>query len=719
MHPGRANSTLRFDQYTVDLRTGELRKNGTRIRLQEKPLRVLVALMERPGDLVTREELQKKLWPDSTFVDFETGLNTAVKKLRGALCDEAERPNYIETIPRRGYRFIVTVEIVRNRLPLAGETLVHEVDSDRDASGTPIIELPNASQEPGRPWRRCAVVALSLLVAFGFWWLTPLPDPRIEQLFPVTTSAKLDFLVRPATDGARIFYVQRAGDHYELMQSPVNGGDAQKIEAPFRNTLIWDVAPDRSHYLITSFVHRGEPSQLWLWPVTGGPPTKLDGMISGSATYSPDGKMIAFHVDNELWIGNIVEGSKRKLGTFKGSVDDPSWSPDGGRLSFTLKDADHDTMSIWEIGVDGNGLRPILSNWTNPSRVCCGSWTPDGRYFIFVESVKPSRLWALREKGHWLRRSPRGPFLLASEAAGSWSPLLGHDGRHLYFYSSSFQVDMQSLDVASRQFRAFLPVARPMMPSFSRDGRWVAYIRATTGALWRSRVDGTDARELSFPNVKVSFPRWSPDNKTLAFSGQKTGSLPNAYVVDAEGGTPQALVPGHENLQDPDWSVDGSQLVVSEERSAATGTTSRTRLVLINWRSRQLQEIPGSDGLWMPRWSPDGRWIAALKQGDREIELYDVAGNRWRTLVQGQDLGMRAWSIDSRYLYYQDLAQPGEPLSRLAVSSGLPEAVANFQAVIDSGVGRCVFIAIDNEGHPLIGFDRRYSDIYGARLLAP
>src|SRR5579862_5372227 len=101
---------VRFDAFEVDLRSGELRKHGIRLKLHGQPFQVLSLLLEHPGDLVTRDELRKKLWPGDTFVDFDTGLNSAVKKLRDALCDSAEEPRYIETLPRRGYRFIAQVQ---------------------------------------------------------------------------------------------------------------------------------------------------------------------------------------------------------------------------------------------------------------------------------------------------------------------------------------------------------------------------------------------------------------------------------------------------------------------------------------------------------------------------------------------------------------------------------------------------------------------------------
>jgi DNA-binding winged helix-turn-helix (wHTH) protein len=427
MDPKQANSTFRFGRYTVNFRTGEISTNATRLRLQEKSLRVLAALMERPGELVTREELHKRLWPDATFVDFETGLNTAVKKLRAALADEGESPNYIETIPRRGYRFTVPVEIV------AEAETSSEARRNAPVPAAPVIPSHESRFLPNR--RRTLAVAFLLVtgIAFAFWWVTPLPEPRIIQIYPVTTSGREDYQVRPATDGARIFFVQRAGDHYELMQAPLTGGDAQKMDAPFRNTLIWDVAPDGQHYLITGFAHRGEPSQLWSWPVTGGPPVKLGDLVSGSATYSPDGSRIAFHIGHELWVGASGGSWKRKLGSFDGDVDDPAWSPNGTRLRFTIKDPIRNLGSIWEIGSDGNGLRSAIPRWEGSLRSCCGTWTPDGKYFIFIENSERSRLWAVREKSPWWRRSPAGPFLLASEAAGSWSPLIARDGTHVFF----------------------------------------------------------------------------------------------------------------------------------------------------------------------------------------------------------------------------------------------------------------------------------------------
>jgi DNA-binding winged helix-turn-helix (wHTH) protein len=143
--PKRPQPTFAFGPYEADLPSGELRKNGARIKIQDLPLRLLSVLAENAGQVVTREELQKRLWPEDTFVDFEDGLNTAVKKLREALGDDAERPHYIETVPRRGYRFVAHVKQI---VPLA-----RAVVALGDAT-SPEASRESSAATGGRPSRR-------------------------------------------------------------------------------------------------------------------------------------------------------------------------------------------------------------------------------------------------------------------------------------------------------------------------------------------------------------------------------------------------------------------------------------------------------------------------------------------------------------------------------------------------------------------------------------
>jgi Tol biopolymer transport system component/DNA-binding winged helix-turn-helix (wHTH) protein len=736
MQPATSPPSLKFGPYLLDARAGELRKNGAKIRLQEKPLRVLAALAEQQGQLVTREDLKKRLWPDDTFVDFETGLNTAVSKLRDALSDRSEKPRFIETIPRRGYRFLSPVEIVpsngRHALeasPGSGVRPLAEPSSQPVGEGlhvpepSPSVELEKNETLLTRShstapnfWFRAAVAACVALVVFTIWWLTPLPEPRILNIYPVTSTGRQDFLVKPATDGVRIFYVQRAGDHYDLMESSINGGDAQKMAAPFPNTLIWDVSPDGSQYLMTSFAHRGEPSPLWSWPAIGGAPVKLDDLVSGSATWSSDGKMIVYHAGHDLWVANADGTGKLKVRTFQDEPDSPMWSPDGHHIRFTLNDPERNTRSIWQISPNGSDLTPVLPNW----QACCGTWTPDGRYFVFVDtSEKVSRLWALREKGDWLRRSPRGPFLLASEANNSWSPLVGKDGKNVYFYGISAQSDIERLDVKSGRFTSFLPELHAAMPSFSRDGQWVSHVQLNTSLLWRSRADGRELQQIAAPGLAIAFPRWSPDGRMLVFAGTRPREPVNAYSIPIDGGHPEPIVPGVEGLSDPDWSPDGSSIVVTRIIPASLNAEADSMVAIVDLKSHQIRNLEGSKHLSGPRWSPDGRFLAAIEGTTHQVEVYDLNSKQWRVLAQGHFIGMPAWSRDGAYLYYQDLLAAGEPLFRVNVASGQIGRVAAFQDVLDGGVHRCAFLELTPDGDPLIGFQRGDADIYGAVLSLP
>jgi DNA-binding winged helix-turn-helix (wHTH) protein/tetratricopeptide (TPR) repeat protein len=180
MEPTPSPAFLKFGPYVVDLRAGELRKLGSRIRLQEKPLRVLAALAGQRGQLVTREELKGRLWPEDTFVDFETGLNTAVSKLRDALADDAEKPRYIETIPRRGYRFLVPVELVNGRdsdlsnLEASSPVATPPPAAELGLAASPALEIRQArgTKSAARTSLWISLAAAVVIFAGAAYWLT-------------------------------------------------------------------------------------------------------------------------------------------------------------------------------------------------------------------------------------------------------------------------------------------------------------------------------------------------------------------------------------------------------------------------------------------------------------------------------------------------------------------------------------------------------------------
>ena len=185
--PAESPQLLHFGQFQLDLRTGELFKEGDRVKLQEQPCKILALLIERPGELVSREELRKKLWPDDTFVDFDHGLNIAINKLRDALGDSAEKPRFIETLPRRGYRFIAPVTSSLEDPPLSSQPsstpvlAAAEVPGAADATQSTATIQVAAKQETVRLiWRKLLLAAAVLLIVSGgaWWWLRSYHQPH-------------------------------------------------------------------------------------------------------------------------------------------------------------------------------------------------------------------------------------------------------------------------------------------------------------------------------------------------------------------------------------------------------------------------------------------------------------------------------------------------------------------------------------------------------------
>jgi Tol biopolymer transport system component len=179
------------------------------------------------------------------------------------------------------------------------------------------------------------------------------------------------------------------------------------------------------------------------------------------------------------------------------------------------------------------------------------------------------------------------------------------------------------------------------------------------------------------------------------------------------------VVPDPGGMSDPDWSPDGSRLVVDRQMPTAPRQRPSSVLAVVDLETKKITNLAGAEDLHMPRWSPDGRYIAAVVGTRAEIRIFDTLSQKWNTVAQGKSIGFPVWSADGASIYYQDTLAPGEPLYRWQVANGSRTQVASFQSVLDNGVSRCVFVALSPEGAPLLALDRNHSDIYAARLFLP
>ena len=258
--PSFTRVTYRFSVFEADPQAGELRKNGVRLRIQDQPFQILLRLLERPGQIVTREELKATLWSSDTFVDFDNGLNMAVKRLREALADDAERPIFIETVPRKGYRFIVRVETVS---PLSAHIAV--------SKGPPSRRL-----RLRLVWTMLVIVLSSTLLVYLS--SRPAPVPKVSNYVQLTHDGQMKSLI--GTDGARLYLgVPIAFAYKSITQVSISGGEPTPIPAPSPDMFALNVSPDGSTLLVSDAQDSTTGAPLWSLPILGGPPRRLGATV--------------------------------------------------------------------------------------------------------------------------------------------------------------------------------------------------------------------------------------------------------------------------------------------------------------------------------------------------------------------------------------------------------------------------------------------------------
>ena len=270
-----SNNVVRYKTLELNLRTRELYKNGQKLKLQGQPIDILAMLLENPGELVTREQLRKKLWPETTYVDFEHGLNSTINRLREALGDHADEPQFIETLPRLGYRFIVTLddllEAVQVLSPVAAQ--VQEAPAE-DRSTVNAKALSQTNWTAQRRWLLAVIGVVIGLLASAVWYLQrPLPPPTITEYVQITHDGHNKYLV--GTDGSRLYIGSWMPNI--ISQVGIAGGDIVQVPVALPNPVLTDVSPDGSALLVNSWADGG----LWSFEITGGALRRLvpDGLL--------------------------------------------------------------------------------------------------------------------------------------------------------------------------------------------------------------------------------------------------------------------------------------------------------------------------------------------------------------------------------------------------------------------------------------------------------
>jgi Tol biopolymer transport system component/DNA-binding winged helix-turn-helix (wHTH) protein len=619
---------VRFGPFEADLETGELRKDGVKLALQIQPFQVLAVLLKNSGELVTREQLQSRIWPKDTFVDFDHALNTAVTKIRMALGEDAENPKYIETLPRRGYRFIAAIEV-------------------------PGIETPDSGATDGAVrkirkswlWAVVAAAAVGLLFTVVAWRLTqnPLQSPSASiEVVPLVALHGSQASPAISPDGNQVAFGEYEGEDGAIYTSLIGG------DKPLRLTVKSGVccptwSPDNRQIAFLRFLEKGFSinvvsalggAEKTLYTATSG----LRGMCA-HLDWSPDGKWLAFAEPqtngfnlriallslDDLSVRGLTSPVEQKYDC------EPAFSQDGSSVAFERGSVGGLSKDLFVIPISGGEPRRLTfdNSWGGSP-----AWTQDGAEIVFSSNRGgPLNLWRVSANGG-------RPRPVAGVSALAYRPSISKKGSSLAYEHANFNTGIWRISLKDKTHSSGhstpLITARGMVnmrPSFSPDGKKIVFESDRLGFsdIWYCDRDGSNCAQLTSLHGTAGTARWSPDGRRISFEFQSQHYY-DVYVLEVPNGRP-----------------------------------------------RRLLTFPEADN-GAPNWSRDGNWIYFYSSHEKgPLQLWKVpfqGGAPVRVTKNGGVYGTE--SVDGRFLYYSKMEQSG--IWKMPLNGGKEERVLDEPA---------------------------------------
>jgi eukaryotic-like serine/threonine-protein kinase len=562
------------------------------------------------------------------------------------------------------------------------------------------------------------IAGIIAILAATLFIYSPTPSARVVTSVQITN----DGLPKRSlvTDGVRLYFSEYVGGHSVLMQVSTAGGDTAPLPNPLPSADIYDLLPSRSELLVRTGEAGSEPeSPLWVLPVPGGSPRQSGDILAHAAAWVPDGRHIIYSNGSNLYLCNADGTESRKLMTVPGVPFGLRFSPDGSRLRFSLQDPSQHTSSLWEAAADGLSLHPLLPEWNKLAKESGPAWTLDGKYFFFQAGrANGQDIWAIRESKSILSRGSTAPMQLTAGPLFFNNPVPDRNNGQLFVIGQQRRFDLVRYAGKSQQFSTYLPGISAGEAEISRDGEWITYVVHPDHTLWRSKLDGSARVQLTFAPLEVHLPRWAPDGTRIAFMASRPGKPWKIFVISAQGGTAQELTAESRNAGDPTWTPQGNSIIFGAMPWLEYGTSSGSSIREVNLQTAMISDFPGSAGLFSPRCSPDGRYIAAFSSDSTKLMLYDFKTKKWSQRAQGL-FAFENWSLDGKYLYAEDYHDKSDDFVRISVADGKVVRLFSLREVPRGFDPWESWVGLAPDGMPLLMRDKSTQEIYRLDLQLP
>ena len=709
--PERGPRRIAFENFEVDLQSGELFKNGRRLRLQPQPFRFLVLLLERAGEVITRDELCQELWPSETFVDFEHGLAAAVNKLREVIGDSAEKPRYIETLPKRGYRFIGTIRSEPGQLLPA----ISKNDSSLSAPAA-------AAAFPTYPWWRVGVVLLVIttVVATSTILLlrrkSPIHNGAALLAVPFTSFPGIQTAPSFSPDGSRIAFAwdkdkgsSSNGPAFELYVKAIGSETVLRLTDHPSTWINSEWSPDGTQIAL----HRlaADDNGIYLVPALGGPERKLIAThtpyeVAAPISWSPDGKWLVYSDTEDggtavrIMLLNLDTLEVRKFPHAAACTHEGNavFSHSGRELAF-LCVRSLTAFEYFVSNLEGTSKHSVTTIREFPVGLI---WRGDDTGLI-ISRATPSGM-----ETDEIELADGGIRKLDIQA-GVW-PAISRDGHKLAFSLPSNHTSIWKRDLRHPQAPAVQLFASTLQQNYARyspDGKHVLFDSTRSGAwaVWLADSDGSNLVQISH-ELAAGYGHWSPDSQKVVFGANEPDGIVSIYTVDISDRVPHKLRTGLKQANWPSWSNDGqwiylrgyegvghqlyrcpaeggqARLLVAGEDPIAPAESHdgkrlyfpernvNARLMMVGLNEAGAKPVPVPE---MPKLSMATQWELMSngiyfvgQDSPRTVSFYDFATRRTRpvfTTDRDLDEGLSV-SADGRYMLY---AQADEQNSNLMI----------------------------------------------------